>query len=463
MSDSPPESADQLRFREEVRSRSDASRTSCCSATLASCAASSSSRSGGLSSRSRLPRTKRPRSPVLNDQVAAWNRGDLDGFMDGYWRDEKLTFTSGDKVTKGWEADTRAVSEASTRLRTGRTTGGTPRTRFEELDVESFSPTAALVRGRYVLKLSERDRDRSVHTGISQVRPMAGRSRPTTRRPRKSQPGRNSLNRRPRSGHFLSDEVAPWRVAFGESWNTCSAGGCEAAVSEVVTDSELLRRFTATRDEAAFELLVWRYGAMVLGLCRRAVRDEQLRRGRVPGGLPRPRAEGRLDPRRQCRRLAVSRGSPGRGSGRETTSSNLQPVPDVSAVDRNRRPGDQRELDRDSRRGSGTAPGSAPPRRDPVLPRRPHDRGRGPRTRLPARDRSLAAGRGAEAVGRAIDAPRSDRSRLLASVVGQPRLAATGLANDLLARRTHSVCRPQPGRPSLPKAWCVPWQRQNSR
>ena len=50
----------------------------------------------------------------------------------------------------------------------------------------------------------------------------------------------------------------------------------KAAVSEVVSDSELLQRFVATRDEAAFELLVWRHGAMVLGLCRRAVRDEQL-------------------------------------------------------------------------------------------------------------------------------------------------------------------------------------------
>ena len=50
----------------------------------------------------------------------------------------------------------------------------------------------------------------------------------------------------------------------------------KAAVSEVVSDSELLQRFIATRDEAAFELLVWRHGAMVLGLCRRALRDEQL-------------------------------------------------------------------------------------------------------------------------------------------------------------------------------------------
>ena len=48
------------------------------------------------------------------------------------------------------------------------------------------------------------------------------------------------------------------------------------AAGEGVPDSELLRRFTRDRDEAAFELIVWRHGGMVLGLCRRAVRDEQL-------------------------------------------------------------------------------------------------------------------------------------------------------------------------------------------
>src|SRR5438874_10198486 len=53
-------------------------------------------------------------------------------------------------------------------------------------------------------------------------------------------------------------------------------GRREAAGTEGVTDSELLGRFAATGDEAAFELLVWRHGAMVLGLCRRAVRDEHL-------------------------------------------------------------------------------------------------------------------------------------------------------------------------------------------
>jgi hypothetical protein len=41
---------------------------------------------------------------VLNDQEDAWNRGDLEGFMNGYWKSEELTFQSGDNVTKGWQA-----------------------------------------------------------------------------------------------------------------------------------------------------------------------------------------------------------------------------------------------------------------------------------------------------------------------------------------------------------------------
>jgi RNA polymerase sigma factor (sigma-70 family) len=42
-----------------------------------------------------------------------------------------------------------------------------------------------------------------------------------------------------------------------------------------LTDAELLRRYLTRRDEAAFESLVWRHGAMVLAVCRRLVRHEQ--------------------------------------------------------------------------------------------------------------------------------------------------------------------------------------------
>lgn len=38
------------------------------------------------------------------------------------------------------------------------------------------------------------------------------------------------------------------------------------------TDAELLQRFVTERDEAAFELLVWRHGGMVMGTCQRLLR-----------------------------------------------------------------------------------------------------------------------------------------------------------------------------------------------
>jgi RNA polymerase sigma factor (sigma-70 family) len=42
-----------------------------------------------------------------------------------------------------------------------------------------------------------------------------------------------------------------------------------------VPDAQLLRRFVAARDAAAFETLVWRHGPMVLAACRRVLRQEQ--------------------------------------------------------------------------------------------------------------------------------------------------------------------------------------------
>src|SRR5205085_2225656 len=40
---------------------------------------------------------------VLDAQAAAWNRGDIAGYMDGYERAETTTFISGDTITRGWQ------------------------------------------------------------------------------------------------------------------------------------------------------------------------------------------------------------------------------------------------------------------------------------------------------------------------------------------------------------------------
>ena len=49
----------------------------------------------------------------------------------------------------------------------------------------------------------------------------------------------------------------------------------DGAASDDVTDAALLSRFAAERDEAAFELLLWRHGAMVLRLCRDVTGDQE--------------------------------------------------------------------------------------------------------------------------------------------------------------------------------------------
>ncbi|GAB4486743.1 MAG: nuclear transport factor 2 family protein [Saprospiraceae bacterium] len=41
---------------------------------------------------------------VIADQEAAWNRGDLEAFMEGYWKSDSLTFIGSRGVTYGWQA-----------------------------------------------------------------------------------------------------------------------------------------------------------------------------------------------------------------------------------------------------------------------------------------------------------------------------------------------------------------------
>ena len=43
---------------------------------------------------------------VMDEQILAWNRGDVEGFMQGYWKSEELIFVSGDNVRRGWQTVT---------------------------------------------------------------------------------------------------------------------------------------------------------------------------------------------------------------------------------------------------------------------------------------------------------------------------------------------------------------------
>jgi len=87
---------------------------------------------------------------VLNDQVAAWNKGDLEGFMKGYWKSPDLTFVSGANKAQGWQATMdRYVKKYKA---DGKEMG---QLSFSELQVELLGPDSAFVRGRFELMLGK--------------------------------------------------------------------------------------------------------------------------------------------------------------------------------------------------------------------------------------------------------------------------------------------------------------------
>ena len=91
-----------------------------------------------------------PVRALLDAQVAAWNRGDLEGFMAGYWRSPGLVFCSGATVSKGWDATLERY-----RKRYQAEGGEMGKLRFESLEVEPLGPDAAFARGEYWLRMSD--------------------------------------------------------------------------------------------------------------------------------------------------------------------------------------------------------------------------------------------------------------------------------------------------------------------
>lgn len=88
---------------------------------------------------------------VMEKQTAAWNNGDIDGFMQGYWKSGNLIFVSGDNVTKGWQPTTdRYKKSYNTREKMGVLT-------FSELEVNVLSKDSAVVLGRWKVAHEPKD------------------------------------------------------------------------------------------------------------------------------------------------------------------------------------------------------------------------------------------------------------------------------------------------------------------
>jgi ketosteroid isomerase-like protein len=83
---------------------------------------------------------------VLRAQEEAWNRGDIEGFMNGYWRSEKTVFVSGDEVSRGWQKVLdRYKKKYSDRAKMGTLT-------FSDLEITPMSDDSAVVLGSWKLK-----------------------------------------------------------------------------------------------------------------------------------------------------------------------------------------------------------------------------------------------------------------------------------------------------------------------
>ena len=91
---------------------------------------------------------------VLGAQAAAWNEGNLEAFMAGYWNDRDLRFVSGGEVTRGWSTILKRYQKRY---------GGTGEMgvlSFDDLDVQMLTDDIATVVGRFAL-----DKDGANSTG----------------------------------------------------------------------------------------------------------------------------------------------------------------------------------------------------------------------------------------------------------------------------------------------------------
>lgn len=80
---------------------------------------------------------------VMDAQAKAWNAGDLEGFMQGYWKSEEMKFVSGDNVARGWQAALdRYKKSYDTKAKMGTL-------EFSDLQINLLSKDAAVVLGSW--------------------------------------------------------------------------------------------------------------------------------------------------------------------------------------------------------------------------------------------------------------------------------------------------------------------------
>jgi len=82
---------------------------------------------------------------ALDNQTQAWNKGDIDGYMQYYWHSDSLLFTSGGQVRRGWQETLDKYGKSyDSREKMGTL-------RFSGLEIHLLSAESAWVFGRWEL------------------------------------------------------------------------------------------------------------------------------------------------------------------------------------------------------------------------------------------------------------------------------------------------------------------------
>jgi uncharacterized protein (TIGR02246 family) len=85
----------------------------------------------------------KPIKLVLANQERAWNKGDLDGFMQYYWKSENLQFVSKNGVKKGWDKVYSSYQKNYTAK------GEMGKLSFEVIDIQLLNKKNAMVTGSW--------------------------------------------------------------------------------------------------------------------------------------------------------------------------------------------------------------------------------------------------------------------------------------------------------------------------
>jgi ketosteroid isomerase-like protein len=82
----------------------------------------------------------------MNEQVVAWNKGNIEGFMTDYWHSDSLRFIGSKGITRGWQQTLDNYKKGYP------TTEAMGQLSFEIKSIEQLSATAIFVVGKWHLQ-----------------------------------------------------------------------------------------------------------------------------------------------------------------------------------------------------------------------------------------------------------------------------------------------------------------------